>query len=224
MAAKLIFWDWTGTLADEAELDRSVCTTMEQEYARKQGITLSEAASFYREMLKKQEGTWSWHDYVRHCREMGIDWKFSQEHNLAKLRLVPGAGEILAYARERGFLNVLATNAVRAVIELRINYAGLTHYFDLIIASNDAQALKSEGKHFRLGLKRLEGSASESYSVGDNPVQDIRPAQRLGFKTVFCTYGRKLTHYHSEHISDNHRETVRSAFRITKLTDIKYIL
>lgn len=224
MSNNLIFWDWTGTLANEAELDRAVCATMEREYARKMEISPEEAADFYQRYLKKLENTWNWHDYVTHCRDMGIDWEFCQTSNFDKLFPVTGAGEILAYAQTKGYRNVLATNAVRPVIELRLGHVGLDHYFDLIVASDDAQALKSEGKHFLRGLKELEGTASASYSVGDNPVQDIQPAQRLGLKTVFCTYGRKLTHYHSDHISDNHREKARSAFRIAKLTDIKYIL
>jgi hypothetical protein len=29
---KLIFWDWTGTLADESELDEAVCTSMEPDF------------------------------------------------------------------------------------------------------------------------------------------------------------------------------------------------
>jgi putative hydrolase of the HAD superfamily len=224
MSSKLIFWDWTGTLANEAELDKSVCATMEREYARKQNISLEEAADFYRQYLKKIENTWNWHDYVTHCRDMGIDWKSCQTDNLDKLFPVPGAGDILAYAQTRGYRNVLATNAVRLVIELRLDYVGLGHFFDLIVASDDVRALKSEGKHFLRGLSKLGGTAASCLSVGDNPVQDIQPAQSLGLKTVFCTYGRKLTHYHSDHISDNHREQVRSAFRIAKLTDIKYIL
>ena len=224
MSDKLIFWDWTGTLANEAELDRAVCATMEREYARKTGISPAQAADFYQRYLRKLENSWNWHDYVTHCRDMGIDWKYCQTTNFDKLFPVPGAGEILAYAQTRGYRNVLATNAVRLVIELRLGYLGLGDFFNLITASDDVEALKSEGKHYLRGLKELGGAASESFSVGDNPVQDIQPAQRLGLKTVFCTYGRNLTHYHSEHISDNHREQVRSAFRIAKLTDIKYIL
>lgn len=224
MQNKLIFWDWTGTLANEAALDRAVCQTMEQQLAEKEGISLEAAAARYQQHLYALEGTWSWHDYVSHCRELGIDWRYSQERNFDKLFLVPGAGEILAYARARGYKNILATNAVRKVIELRIDHVGIGPMFDHVIASDDARALKSEGKHFLRGLKALNGSASLSFSVGDNPIQDIKPAQSLGIKTIFCTYGRQLTHYHSAHISDNHNAQVRSAFRIKKLQDIQYIL
>jgi FMN phosphatase YigB (HAD superfamily) len=224
MRSKLIFWDWTGTLANEAELDRAVCLTMEQELAEKESIPPGQAAERYQAYLKEREGTWQWHDYVTHCEDLGIDWRFCQESNLDKLFLVPGAGEILTYAHDRGYTNILATNAVRKVIELRIAHVGIGPLFDRVIASDDARALKSEGKHFLRGLRDAEGIASASFSVGDNPVQDIQPAQQLGMRTIFCSYGRELTHYHSAHISDNHAERVQTGFRINKLTDIKYIL
>ncbi len=224
MPSKLIFWDWTGTLANEATLDRAVCLTMEQELAKKEEITPEQAAERYQAYLKEREGTWEWHDYVTHCRDFGIDWKYCQESNFDKLFLVPGAGEILTYALDRGYKNILATNAVRKVIELRIAHTGIGHLLDMVIASDDARALKGEGKHFLRGLKKMEGIASASFSVGDNPVQDIQPAQRLGMRTIFCVFGKEMTHYHSAHISENHAEQVRAGFRIQKLTDMKYIL
>jgi len=224
MSSKLIFWDWTGTLANEAELDKAVCLTLERELAKKEDISLAQAADRYHAYLKEREGTWEWHDYVTHCRDLGIDWQYCQESNFDKLLLVPGAGEILTYAHSRGFQNILATNAVRKVIELRISHTGIGHLFDMIIASDDTRALKGEGKHFLRGLKKMEGIAAASFSVGDNPIQDIQPAQQLGMRAIFCTFGRDLTHYHSSHISDNHTEPVRAGFRIQKLTDIKYIL
>ncbi len=224
MRSKLIFWDWTGTLANEAELDKAVCLTMERELAKKEDISAEQAALRYQEYLREREGTWEWHDYVTHCRDLGIGWRHCQESNFDKLFLVPGAGEILAHAHSRGYKNVLATNAVRKVIELRVRFVGIGHLFDKLIASDDARALKSEGKHFLRGLRDMDGIASASFSVGDNPVQDIQPAQQLGMRTVFCAYGRDLTHYHSVHISDNHKKRVRAGFRIRKLSEIKDIL
>jgi HAD superfamily hydrolase (TIGR01549 family) len=222
--SKLIFWDWTGTLADEAELDQAVCTTLEEEIAKTQNIPFEAAVEVYQNHLKKLENTWQWHDYVTHCKELEIDWRYCQEKNLAKLKLVPGAVEILRYARGKGYKNVLATNAVRKVIELRVAHAGIKALFDLIIACSDVEALKAEGKHFEKGINELGGEVYFSFSVGDNPVQDIRPAQKLGMRAIFCAYGKSLTHYHSEHISADHRTLVRSASRISKLTDIKYII
>jgi len=221
---KLIFWDWTGTLADEASLDKAVCTSMEEELARKNAISFKQAADKYNSYLTKLENTWRWHDYVGHGQELGLDWKKCQEQNLSKLRIIGGTEEILIFCRQKGYKNILATNAVKKVIQLRVKHAGLENLFDFIIGSSDAEALKSEGKHFKLGFNKFGSSSDCSYSVGDNPVQDIQPALHMGLKTIFCKSGRYLTHYHSEHISGNHKEKIEPDFKIKTLSEIKKII
>jgi len=224
MTNKLIFWDWTGTLADESELDRAVCEDMERELARKRGIPPEEAADLFNRYLKGLEGTWEWHDYVRHGRALGVDWRRSQEACLDRLRLLEGASEILDYSRKRGFFNILATNAVEPVVRLRAAHAGINDRFELIIGSDTARALKEEGRHFDLGLRLLNGDPESSYSIGDNPIQDIRPALRLGMTAVFCESGRHRTHYHSEHLTENHDEAVEPDHRIQTLDELHDIL
>jgi FMN phosphatase YigB (HAD superfamily) len=222
--SKIIFWDWTGTLANEARLDKEVCRSLEEDIAAERKIPLEEAEQLFNNHLKRIENSWKWHDYVQHGRDFGIDWRRSQVANLDKLGLVPHAREILEYAEGKGFLNILVTNAVRDVVLLRAKHVGILENFDAVFASSDVKALKSEGKHFELGLHHFEGDPSRSYSVGDNPIQDIQPAKKLGLKTIFCDFGKKLVHYHSEHISNNHKEVSDADYNIISLLDMKRIL
>jgi FMN phosphatase YigB (HAD superfamily) len=60
--------------------------------------------------------------------------------------------------------------------------------------------------------------------VGDNPIQDILPAKRLGLKTIFCDFGEGLLHYHSEHISNNHSEANSADHTIKNLREIEKII
>jgi len=224
MKNKVIFWDWTGTLADESKLDKAVCFSMEKELAKRKGISFDQATAEYNRYLKQLENTWGWHDYVEHSRELGIDWRKCQEINLPLLELVPGAEAILINARNKGYKNILATNAVRQVILLRIHYTGLESLFDLIIGSDDANALKALGSHFDKGIEYFNADAKVSFSIGDNPIQDIRSANKLDLKTVFCAYGRHLTHYHSDHISDNHFEKEKPDHSIKSLSELDGII
>jgi HAD superfamily hydrolase (TIGR01549 family) len=222
--SKIIFWDWTGTLVDEARLDEAICQSLEEDIAAKRGISLVGAERLFKDLLKDIENSWQWHDYVQHAKDFGVDWKHSQEINLDKLTLVPHARDILEYAKVKGYLNILVTNAVRDVVLLRVKHAGLSNAFTAIIASSDVKALKADGKHFVYGLEHFDGDPKRSYSVGDNPVQDIQPAKKLGLKTIFCEFGENLVHYHSEHISENHREVIAADHRINSLMDIKRII
>jgi FMN phosphatase YigB (HAD superfamily) len=221
---KIIFWDWTGTLADESKLDWAVCRSMEQGIAKKENISTTEAEKIFKEYLKKLENRWEWHDYVLHGKNLGIDWKAPQERNLSKLIQLPYTKDALSYAKSKEYKNILTTNAVRDVILMRINYAGLQGLFDAIVASDDVQGLKSEGKHFEYGLKIEDGDSRLSFSIGNNPVQDILPAKRLGLKTILCDFGKNLTHYHSQHISHQYEKSAEADFLIKNLLEIKHII
>jgi len=193
---KMIFWDWTGTLADESRLDAAVCRTMEAELAQANGISKDRAASRFQAYLKTLENTWPWHDYLRHAHHFGLNW-----HK-----------------------NILATNAVRAVVLLRLEHSGVETLFDAIVASDDAGALKAEGRHFACISNLPPEDYPCCFSVGDNPVQDIRPAKKLGLQTIYCKFGRELTHYHSHHLSDNHDILANADHGIRELRDIESIL
>ena len=219
--SKIIFWDWTGTLADEARLDEAVCRSLEKDIAAQRNIPHTEAERLFNDHLRGIENSWQWHDYVQHSKDFGVDWRRSQEKNLDKLDLVPHAREILEYTKDKGFVNALVTNAVRDVVLLRAKHVGILDMFEAVIASSDVKALKAEGKHFDYGLQHLDGDPHRSYSVGDNPIQDIQPAKRLGLKTIFCDFGEKLVHYHSEHISNNHRVVSDADYNIENLLEVK---
>ncbi|MGQ9577005.1 MAG: HAD family hydrolase [Candidatus Aminicenantales bacterium] len=221
---RLIFWDWTGTLANESRLDAAVCAAIEKAISRRQRVSLSEARNRFQNYLRQLEGSWQWHDYLRHARLFNLPWEKIQELHLDKLSLLPGAREALSAARELGFRNLLATNAVRAVVNVRLNYLGITDLFDAVIASDDVAGLKASGLHFRHGLKLFAADPRACFSVGDNPVQDIAPARRLQIKTIYCPLGQNYTHYHTTHLKLNHQETVQADFVISSLAEIKKIL
>ena len=211
-------------MADESRLDKAVCHSIEEEIAKKRNIPFQEAKKAFTDYLKKLENTWEWHDYVRHGNEFGLDWRALQEKNIKNLYLLPHAKEILRYTRNKGYKNILTTNAVREVVRLRLAQASLLPLLDAIIASDDVEALKSEGEHFEHGLKVFNGSSHLSCSVGNNPVQDIIPAKKLNLRTILCEFGEGLTHYHSQHISDDYSKMVKPDYRIHNLLEIRNII
>ncbi len=210
-------------LADESGLDKGVCKTMEEMCAKNNDVSVAEAAKIFNRILKSLEGKWEWHDYVEHGRKLGVDWRDALVKNLDKLVVLPHAKEILEYAKSRGYANCLATNAVRDVILLRLKQSGLEKCFDLVIASDDVQAIKSEGNHFKFGLEKLGADPKLSFSIGDNPVQDTIPAKKLGLRTVFCAYWPGKTHYHTEHIYRQHFMQNDADYVIQNLEELRNI-
>jgi len=221
---RLVFWDWTGTLADESRLDQAVCLEIEKALATRHQLSLDKAARLFRDYLKSLENTWEWHDYVRHSQKFGLPWKKFQRLHLNKLRLLPQAKEILLWSKKMGYRNILATNAVRKVVMLRLNYLKIQPLFEAIITSDDVGHLKESGLHFARGLKLFAAKPADCFSVGDNPIQDIASAQRLGLKTIYCAFGQKFTHYHTSHLSPNRQEPVPADYTISSLLEVKGIL
>ena len=46
-----MFWDWTGTLADELGLDEAVCRSIEEEVAQRDGIPFEEAERRFEDVI-----------------------------------------------------------------------------------------------------------------------------------------------------------------------------
>lgn len=210
-----IFWDWTGTLADEALFDSALCADIEKKTGARQ----------YFGRLKRLENGWRWFDYVSHFKWAGLDWKDAHRQHKGKLRLVPGAKSILKFCMGRGYKNCLLTNAVKPVIDFRLKMTGCSKYFDLVIGCDEVKAMKEKGFHLRRAMKLLGlKSPKGGMAVGDNPVQDLAPARRLGMKTVLCEYGRGMTHYHTGHMLENHNSKFRADYAIGRLSELKPIL
>lgn len=59
---------------------------------------------------------------------------------------------------------------------------GLTTYFDVVIASLEEGVEKPEAQLFQIALERLGARPEETLHVGDNPIDDLLGAQRVGIR------------------------------------------
>jgi HAD superfamily hydrolase (TIGR01549 family) len=195
-------FDWTGTLVDEYELDKNVCKNMELEISRKKGIALEEAKKRYADLLIRYENNWNWYNYPLHAKIFGIDWKKIQISELPKLKIIPHAIDVLSNYKKKGYHIFLLTNAVKAVIDLRIDFLEMRSFFDLIVTSDIVKATKSAGKHFKYALKLINVPKKYIYTIGDDLVQDIFPAKRLELTAIQCKFGSTV-YYHTNNYNSN---------------------
>jgi FMN phosphatase YigB (HAD superfamily) len=186
---KYLLFDWTGTLADEYLLDKTMCNEIESEISVKDGISYDQAQSKYLNFLKKNEDSWIWYNYPLHGKLFGIDWKKAHDLSLSTIKLISGVRSVLSQYQKSDFGIFLLTNAVREVIKLRIEYLKMDEYFDCIITSDMVKAPKADGKHLEMALK-YAGNPADCYAIGDDLEQDIIPAKRVGIRTVQCQYGK----------------------------------
>ena len=106
--------------------------------------------------------------------------------------------ETLEYLKGKYLLGVV-TNGYIETQNRKVEKAGITKYFDLILTSQEAGVLKPDPQIFRLAAERLGVNVDECVYVGDIFSNEIRGALNAGMDAVLiwkrgprlCTYDVK---------------------------------
>lgn len=223
MKGSLMF-DWSGTVVDEHELDKYMCRNMELEIAKKLRITAEEAKRRYQDLLTKYKDSWAWYNYPLHGDVFRIEWRKAHALALPKIRTIPNAIDVLSRYRRKGYYICLLTNAVREVIDMRIDYLKMRVFFDRIITSDTVESTKSSGKHLDLALRSTEAPRRDIYVIGDSLTQDILPAKRLRLVTVQCKFGAAAYNHTKNH--ENNAKTLKCIpdYIINRITELFSII
>lgn len=128
-------------------------------------------------------------------------------------RLMPHAKEILTYLRPKYKMYILS-NGFTELQSRKMQSAGIAHYFDGMILSEDIGVNKPNPAIFTHALRVAESTAEESLMIGDNYEVDIEGAQRVGIDQVFYNISKK----------DLNPEHSLPTFTITSLLELKEIL
>ena len=128
-------------------------------------------------------------------------------------RLMPHAKEILTYLRPKYKMYILS-NGFTELQSRKMQSAGIAHYFDGMILSEDIGVNKPNPAIFTHALQVAESTTEESLMIGDNYEVDIEGAQRVGIDQVFYNISKK----------DLNPEHPQPTFTITSLLELKEIL
>ncbi len=119
--------------------------------------------------------------------------------------MMPYAKETLSALKEKGIKIYSASNGVYQTQIMRLEAAGLSHFFDGHFISEEVGYSKPDQAFFatcqtRLGL---EDFGKEVLMIGDNPYADIEGAYRFGLMSCFYNpEGKKIEHPASYEIDD----------------------
>ncbi len=100
------------------------------------------------------------------------------------LKPYPYVLETLEYLKSLGLKLGIITDAPREKAIQRLEGMNIIHFFDLIITFDDTGEKKPSEKPFKLAMKKLNLYPEEILFVGDSFMRDIRPAKKLGMKTL----------------------------------------
>ena len=143
--------------------------------------------------------------------EFGIDDqkladKISEEYTFRSPRkghLYPGTIETLEQLKSHFQLHII-TNGFEEIQHVKLEFAGLTKYFDCVITSEQAESKKPDVGIFKYALKQAGASAEESLMIGDDLEVDIIGACAVGMDTIyFDPLNRNTTSLVPTHRIDN---------------------
>ena len=104
--------------------------------------------------------------------------------SLKRLRLYPGAADVLQKLKRRGKNVVLLTNAQTCFTVPELKILGLYDLFDRIFISSEAGVKKPSPEFFSL-LARHGYAPEESVMIGNDPVCDCQGAASAGMDSVY---------------------------------------
>lgn len=129
-------------------------------------------------------------------------------------RLMPYAREVLEYLRPRYKLYILS-NGFTELQARKMRSAGIDHFFDGVVLSEDIGVNKPNPAIFEHALRVADVSAAEALMIGDNFEVDIEGAQRVGVDQVY---------YDVAHQSLNEKHCHPPTYTIGSLLELKDIL
>jgi len=98
-----------------------------------------------------------------------------------------GAYNVLETLKTRGFKLGLITNGTERAQMGKIERLDFQAYFDTLIISETAGIKKPDPEIFNMALTDLNLKASETYYVGDHPINDIAGAEALGMTGIWLS-------------------------------------
>jgi len=103
--------------------------------------------------------------------------------------LFPGTHEVLG-ALGREYKIGLVSNGRSIGQRNKIRSAELESFLDAVVISEEVGIKKPDPRIFLQCLELLSTNANEAGYVGDNPVNDIEPAMKLGMKSIWIRNSR----------------------------------
>ena len=110
-----------------------------------------------------------------------------EQHRVERVkRLVPydGVGEVLTQVGETYPLAIV-TNGSPAVQRFKLSEAGLSDYFEVVVASGDVGIGKPRPEPFTAALEGLEVSPEETVMIGNSWSSDIQGAANLNMPSIW---------------------------------------
>lgn len=198
-----VLLDMDGTLLDLHFDNYFWMQFLPQRCAHDWQLPLDEAKQRLFAQMEDKQGSLDWYCLDYWSRSLQIDipaLKVEIQHLIA---VRPYVEPFLSFLRQQGKHIVLATNAHRDSLDLKMQATGLAPYFDKIVSSHDYRAAK-EQQSFWHSLEAQIGFDKQRSVFIDDSIKVLDSAAEFGIKHLFCLQqpdskkaSRQITEYPS---------------------------
>lgn len=180
-----VLLDLDGTLLDLHFDNYFWMTYLPQCYAKRNSIPLSAATEKLSKLIRKYEGTLQWYclDHWSDLVDMDIPaLKYDVQH---KIQTRPHAENFLKFLKAQNKTVILATNAHRKGLTLKLDTTKIAHYFDRVISSHDYAQPKESAAFWQQLLAQEHINPHNSVFADDN-LKVLKTAKKFGFYQLLC--------------------------------------
>lgn len=147
------------------------------------------AGQLTKEQVRVDRFTYTLHDFG--VKKKDLAYTLADEYvarSPHKPHLIPYALATLDYLQKKYTLHII-TNGFEEVQFTKLRAAGLAHYFQQVVTSERAGALKPNPKIFAHALAISNANRQEAIYIGDNLQADIIGARNAGWDQVYFNPG-----------------------------------
>lgn len=202
---KVIFLDLDRTLWDfNANSKEMLQELYERHQLKSRGIDTFE--QFYEEYILINDEVWHLYDHGKITKEELRNIRFKRalaDFNINDIeladklsyeyisecpsrgKLIDGTIEILEYLKEKEYPMYLITNGFEETQWIKLKTSGLEGYFEDMITSDRAKALKPYPEIYELTLKLAGVNIKDVIMIGDSWKTDILGAMNIGMDQIF---------------------------------------
>ncbi|WP_297418292.1 TIGR02253 family HAD-type hydrolase [Thermococcus sp.] len=187
-----VFFDIDGTLLTEMPLIEMFLPQVYERLSKKLGVDRERARErFLNEIFNRRE-TYDWHDWNFFFKLFDLDMDYGElmKRYPHKLHVYPDTVPTLEWLKDEGYRLGVITSGPEYQ-RLKLELAGLSGYFKVVVTREDVRAIKPEPGVFLYALERLGVDPEEAIMVGDSLSQDVYGAKNVGMATAWINRGRE---------------------------------
>lgn len=205
---KLILWDWDNTLVDTFGAILAAQNVMRQAYNLTPWTEAEAKIAMNisgRNLIANLVGA----ENAVDARKVFLK---AYAESAAEISLKEGAESIVKYTKEKGYINILASNKAGSILRNEVETLGMTSYFDKIVGAEDFEHDKPSKEFTDSAIQGYE--PFEIYSIGDGKADILMGHNYSNGKGILVWTDPNTSEF----------ETIKPDFAVSSLEALKEVL